>query len=168
MSAQNSSTKSVDDSSQSQPAQIPKKAEPVSTRSGKEMDNFQSEEKLLAEVVNKSHEADRDAEKKVQQEIGEARLAKPEINMADDVLASGVRSPQKDANDVISDGSTLTLPIGEKEYKSGSAVAVSGKSDRERDVVGVSSISALVMFIGRIIKSAHKHAKRIIFSGKDK
>lgn len=141
-----------------------KTSDEVSVRSGKELDLQRGEEaKLLNEVILESDKADTEAEKKVQEQIGEARLSKPKIEIPDDVAASGVKSRAKEASEVIANGNALVLPISEQEYKKGEKTKVSGKTDKDKDVRGVSSIVVFAMFITRLIKVAHKHAKRVIF-----
>lgn len=139
-------------------------AEEISIRGGKELDLQRGEEaKLLNEVVVESDKADTEAEKKVQEQIGEARLSKPKIEIPEEVAASGVKSRAKEASEVIVTGSTLVLPISEQDYEKGENVKVSGKTDKDKDVRGVSSIVVFAMFISRLIKMAHKHAKKVIF-----
>lgn len=139
-------------------------AEEISIRGGKELDLQRGEEaKLLNEVIVESDKADTEAEKKVQEQIGEARLSKPKIEIPEEVAASGVKSRAKEASEVIVTGSTLVLPISEQDYEKGENVKVSGKTDKDKDVRGVLSISVFAMFITRLIKMAHKHAKKVIF-----
>jgi len=147
-------------------ADPPKNDEQVSSRAGKEQDIRHEEEKLLTQVVERSREMDVEAEQKVSQEISEARLAKPEVVIPDEVKNAGVKSPQNDAAEIAKNGSDLVLPIGEEDVKAGERVKVSGKTFRDKDVVGVLSVAGLAMLFGKLIKLAHKHAKRVIFRRK--
>lgn len=151
-----------------QPQTQPKSAsDKVSVRGGKELDIRQEEEKLLAKVVEKSREVDEEAEKKISEHITEARLASPEIAIPADVKATGVKSPQNDASEIAKKGSDLVLPITEQEIETGERVKVSAKTYINKDVVGVKSIAALAMLVKRLVKIAHRHARRIIFKKND-
>lgn len=139
--------------------------EPQSTTVGsKEAESAHlEEEKLLKEVVETSRQADLEAEKKVTEAIGnEARLAKPEIKVPPDIAEHGVKSPQAEASEIAQKGSTIELPISEDQYMVGEKMQASGRNVKGT-IVGVSSLIALATFVGRIVKLAHKHAKRIIF-----
>lgn len=131
---------------------------------GKELEPQRAEEKkLLDEVSEASEQQDREAERIVQESLGkEARLSQPHPIIPPDVEESGVVSPQKEASRVASDGSTIELPMTEEEYISGEKVKVSG-SVSDKGIIGVSSLAALAMFVGRMIMLAHKHAKHVIF-----
>jgi len=131
----------------------------------KELEPQRVEEKrLLDEVVEASEKQDREAEQKLQESLGkEARLAQPHPKISDDVAKAGVVSPQGEANQVVVKGPTVELPISKEEFEAGERVKVSGKVSSDRGVVGVSSLAAFAMFIGRMIKLAHMRAKRIVF-----
>lgn len=121
------------------------------------------EEKLLKEVVERSRQADLDAEKKIEDELGkEARLSRPEMKLPEDFAKHGVKSPQVEASIIAEKGSDIELPISEQEYKAGEKILIKGKDDH-KSVIGVSSLAALVLYLGRMIKLAHYHTKRIIF-----
>lgn len=125
------------------------------------------EEKLLKEVVERSRQADLEAEKKIEAAIGqEARLSRPEIKVPADIAEHGVKSPQAEASAVAEKGSTIELPISEQEYKQGEKLTIKGLEDH-KSVIGVSSLAAFALYLGRIIKLAHKHTKRVIFRKKD-
>lgn len=121
------------------------------------------EEKLLKEVVERSREADLEVAKKFEEALGqEAGLSRPEIKVPEDFAGHGVKSPQVEASVIADKGSDIELPISEQEYKSGEKIAIKGLEDHQ-SVIGVSSLAAFVMYLGRIIKVAHKHAKKVIF-----
>ncbi|KKR51089.1 MAG: hypothetical protein UT84_C0003G0084 [Candidatus Curtissbacteria bacterium GW2011_GWA1_40_16] len=130
----------------------------------KELEPQRAEEKkLLDEVSEASEQQDREAERKVQESLGkEARLSQPHPTIPQDVEDSGVVSPQKEASKTAAMGSTIELPLTEEEYIQGEKVKVSG-SISDKGIIGVSSLAAFVMLIGRMIKLAHKHAKKVIF-----
>jgi hypothetical protein len=139
-------------------------SEEISIRSGKELDLQRGEEaKLLNEVIVESDKADDEAESRVKEQIGEARLSRPKIELPEEVIASGVRSRAKEASEVIVSGGNLVLPISEQDFQKGEDAKISGKSDKDKDVRGVLSISVFAMFISRLIKMAHKHARAVIF-----
>ncbi len=131
---------------------------------GKELEPQRAEEKkLLDEVSEASEQQDREAERKVQESLGkEARLSQPHPTIPPDVSESGVVSPQKEASKTAAVGSTIELPMTEEEYIQGEKVKVDG-SVSNKGIIGVSSLAALVMFVGRMIRLAHKHAKQVIF-----
>ncbi len=137
----------------------------VGSSKAKELEPQRAEEKrLLDEVVEASEKQDREAEQKLQESIGkEARLSQPHPKVASDVAEAGVSSPQREASKVVVNGPTVELPISEEEYVAGEKTKVSGKVSSDKGVFGVSSLAAFAMFIGRMIKIAHTHAKRIIF-----
>ena len=120
------------------------------------------EEKIISEVIRTSEAADEQAEKEIQSAISEARLARPEPKLAPDVLDSGVKAPQLEANEVVTKGTTVELPISEDEYKKGLHQKVVG-TVVNKVVVGASSFFALATWIGRLIKIAHKHTMKVIF-----
>ncbi len=136
----------------------------VGSSKAKEIEPQRAEEKrLLDEVVEASEKQDKEAEEKLQESLGkEARLSQPHPKIAADVSDAGVVSPQRTASQVISKGPTVELPISEEEYVAGEKTKVKGNV-ADKEVIGVFSLAAFAMFIGRIIKLAHKHAKRIIF-----
>jgi hypothetical protein len=130
----------------------------------KELEPQRVEEKrLLDEVSEASEQHDREAERKVQESLGkEARLSQPHPTIPQDVSKSGVVSPQKEASKTVAVGSTIELPITEEEYIQGEKTKVGG-SVSDKGIIGVSSLVALAMFVGRMIRLAHKHAKQVIF-----
>lgn len=145
-------------------------AAPVTTGTGKEQEAIYKEQgELLAEVREKYREADLEAQGEVKKALGkEASLAKNEVVIPPDLADQGVRSPQSDASEVVEKGSTIELPISEDEYKEAEKAKVLGKSLANKEVIGISSLAALAMFIGRLIKIAHGHAKRLVFGKGDK
>ncbi|KKR65076.1 MAG: hypothetical protein UU05_C0029G0018 [Candidatus Curtissbacteria bacterium GW2011_GWA1_40_47] len=82
--------------------------------------------------------------------------------MAPDVADSGVKAPQSQANEVVTQGTTINLPISEKEYKKGLHQKIAGVVVN-KVVVGTSSLFALATWVGRLIKIAHKHTIKVIF-----
>lgn len=131
---------------------------------GKELEPQRAEEKkLLDEVSEASEQQDREAERKVQESLGkEARLSQPHPTIPPDVEESGVVSPQKEASKTAAMGSTIELPMTEEEYLEGEKVKVGG-SVSDKGIIGVWSLVGLAMFVGRMIRLAHKHAKQVIF-----
>lgn len=139
--------------------------QPVSSGGGKESGKtltFEEEKKLVAEIQDRSTELDRVELEKIRTHIPEVKQAVPEPELPMEVANSGVISPQAEADKVVSGGTELDLPISEDEYKKGLNSKFNSKA-ADYDVVGVSSLIAMVMWVGRLIKMAHKHAMKIIF-----
>lgn len=84
--------------------------------------------------------------------VSEAALSRPEPKLPPDVEDAGVKSPAVEASKVIEKGTTLELPMTEDSYKKGQKVSNPA-----------SSLLALVTWIGKIIKLAHKHTMKVIF-----
>lgn len=120
------------------------------------------------EAASEILERDKVAEKKVEKEIKEvageeARLKEVEVEIPPDVRDAGVKSPEKEASEVLEKGTLVELPISEKEYQEGQHTKLTSKVTVKREVWGVSGIIAMAIFIGRLIKKAHHHAKSIVF-----
>ena len=122
------------------------------------------EDKLMAEIVSTSEVMRREALDKLEKELPE--IKRQELKLPPDVEDAGVKIPEEDADKVIRDGTTLSLPVSEDAYKRGMHVKVGGKVEGtvgNKIVVGVSGIGALALWIGRLLKMAHKHAMKVIF-----
>lgn len=123
----------------------------------------EQEAEVLSEIKEASKEADNEALEKVRQEIGhDAKLAHEEVEIGPDLEDHGVKSPEKEARRVLEKGSTLKLPISEEEYKKGEQVKVGGKVI-DKMVIGVSSLAALAIWIGRLIKMTHEKTLKVVF-----
>ncbi|MBI2012696.1 hypothetical protein HYS90_02075, partial [Candidatus Curtissbacteria bacterium] len=109
-----------------------------------------------------SEAADNQAEKQVKEAIEDARLARPEPQIPPDVADSGVKSPQLEAENVVSEGATIELPVAEEEYHKGLHQKVAG-AVVESVVFGVSGLAGFAIWVTRIIKIAHKHTMKIVF-----
>lgn len=132
---------------------------------GKEAEStisYEDEAKIVAEIQDRSSSIDREAIDKVRAEIPETKQAMPEPELAPDLEDAGVVNPQRAADQVIAKGASLNLPISEEEYKKGLKVKFAGKTF-DKSFVGVSSLIALSMWVGRLIKMAHKHTMRVVF-----
>lgn len=113
------------------------------------------EAQVLREIKEASKEADLEAVEKVRQEIGrDAKLSQEEVEIGPDLEDHGVKSPEKEASRVIEKGSTIDLSISEDQYREGERVKVSGQVE-DKMVIGVSSLAALVIWIGRLMKRVH-------------
>lgn len=128
--------------------------------------SFEDEAKIVAEIGDRSSAIDREALDRVREQIPEAKQAMPEPELSPDVEDARVSNPQTDADNVVIKGATLNLPFSEGEYNKGLHIRIAGKI-MDKTVVGVSSLVALSMWIGRLIKMAHKHAMKVVFR-KDK
>ena len=120
------------------------------------------EKEILSEIIRSSEAADEQLKAEVQGAIREAKLAMPEPELAPDVADSGVKAPQSQANEVVTQGTTINLPISEKEYKKGLHQKIAGVVVN-KVVVGTSCLFALATWVGRLIKIAHKHTIKVIF-----
>lgn len=151
-----------DDQGLSQVAdQVPVK--PVS-KPVKEQEPAVSAETALAEIQEREKEAAQEAERKIQKELGqEARLREPEPVIPPDVKDAGVISPEEAATETIDKGATINLPVSENTYEEGKHTKITAKVTQKREVYGIKSIIALALFVGKLIKLAHHHAKRIVF-----
>ena len=140
-------------------------ADEVSTvvgRPAKEIESAGVDEQM-SQIKELSKEADVAAEKEVRAAIGEeARLSLEEPKIGPDLEDHGVFSPEIQASNALKKG-VLELPMTEEEFESARKAKVGGKSDEKDSVLGVSSIVALAMWVGRVIKMAHGHALRIVF-----
>lgn len=125
------------------------------------------EGKILAEIKTSAEALDREALGEVQKSVAEARQARPEPELPPDVADAGVISPQQAAEEVVTGGATLELPISEDRYKEGLHRRIAGRVT-EKVVYGASSLAALAMWVGRLIKMAHKHTMRVIFRKEDR
>lgn len=116
----------------------------------------------ILEVKSREEASDRQAAEALKGALNEAKRAAPEPELPPDVEDAGVKSPQKEADDVIARGSTLVLGVSEEGYEKGRRTKVRGTVVRGA-IVGVSSISALAIWVGRMIRVAHRHTKKIVF-----
>ena len=129
----------------------------------KEQEPAESVEQILGGIQEKHKEADRQAEREVQDALGkEARLREPEAHIPPDVADAGVISPEKEASETLKKD-TVELPITEKKYQEGEHTKISAKVTQKKEVFGISSIVALAIIVGRLIKLAHHHAKKFVF-----
>jgi len=121
-------------------------------------------DRATSKIYERQNEADRKAEEEIQQAIGkEGRLREPEIKIPPDVADAGVVSPETEASETLSGDTTVELPMTEDEFKLGEHAKVDAKVTEKKEVLGVASLVALALFVGRLIKLAHYHAKRIVF-----
>lgn len=125
-----------------------------------------SEDAMMAEIKTTSEVIDREMEAKVRESLAEAKRPVPEPELKPDVADAGVIHPQAEAEKVVTEGGTLTLPIDEATYKRGLHMRVAG-AVRDKVVVGIGSLAALAMWVARVIKMAHKHTMKVIFRKED-
>lgn len=141
-----------------------KEQEPVSAVSA-----AAEEDQLMAEITSTSEAMDAAAIERLQKDAPDIKRSQPQPELKPDVEDAGVKIPEQEADNVIRQGSTLSLPVSEKAYKKGQQTKVSGKIEGapgQKIVVGVSSVAALAIWIGRLFKLAHMHAMKIVFRGK--
>ena len=75
----------------------------------------------------------------------------------------GVKSPEQEASKVIAKGGTIDLPVSEEIYEEGKDTKIKAEVTKKFEVFGVSSVVALVILVGRMVKHAHHTAKKAIF-----
>ena len=126
---------------------------------------FEAEEKLMTEIKTTAEAADRQALESLKGAVSEIKRSVPEPELPPDVEDAGVINPQTAADNVVAKGATIELPTDQGTYERGQHTKVSGKSDDKNAVFGTASLVAFALWIGRLIKMAHKSAKRIIWKG---
>lgn len=122
----------------------------------------EQEADILKEIVETSEAADLHAESEIAKAIEGAKRAQPPIKIPSDLAASGVKSPEEEASKVVKKGTQVNLPISEAQYKVGLGQKASGRVTN-KVVFGVDNLLAFALWIGRVIKVAHKHAMRVVF-----
>lgn len=152
---------SGDDDQTSQAQQVPVSGTQVKEQEP-QVTSHQEEKKILSEIVKSSEAVDDQAEQEVMKEISEARLATPEPKIPPDVADIGVKSPNQEAKEVITKGTTIALPIEESEYKRGLHLKIK-TAVVDKVVYGTSSLFALATWVGKIIKLAHRHTMKVVF-----
>lgn len=120
------------------------------------------DDKIMAEIKSRAEVVDAQALADVREVVADARGGHPQPQLPADVADAGVISPQFEADKAVAGGTTLKLPIDEIAYKKGLHARVAGVV-RDKVVVGVASLAALAMWVGRLIKMAHKHTMKVIF-----
>jgi hypothetical protein len=144
-------------------------SKPVSA--GKEGEPFVSAEqsyidegKLVAQIETTSEELDKKAIEVVEKELKDVQASQPQPNIPPDLEDAGVINPQQEADKVIKDGTTISLPIDETEYKKGLSESAKGRWDNQtKGVVGVSSLVALAQWVKRIVDKAHQKAMKVVW-----
>lgn len=138
-----------------------KESEPVPSSAG---DSFAEEEKLIAQIRGAEEVVDKEAIAIVEKELSGIKQSHPQPSLPPDVEDAGVISPQEEADKVVTQGPSISLPIDENDYKKGKDMPAKGKWQYyEKEVVGVKSLVAMALWVTRVVKLAHKHAKRVIF-----
>ncbi len=128
---------------------------------------FEDQGKIVAEIKTTSEALDKQALETLQKEVRDIKSSHQEVpEIPPDVEDAGVKNREAEAEKVLESGPTLELPIPEETYRSALKTKVSARSDNSSggwSFVGASSIVALAMWVGRILKMAHKHTMRVIF-----
>lgn len=126
--------------------------------------SYIDEGKLVAQIETTSEELDKKALEVVEKELKDVQASYPQPNIPPDVEDAGVVSPQQEADNVVKNGTTISLPIDEHEFKKGLSERASGKWDNQaKEVVGVSSLVALAQWVKRIVARAHKKTMNVVF-----
>lgn len=163
----NPTTKKPQDDDLNQPQAQPqpqaagkaKEQEPVPAKLTAEAE----EAKLMAEIRTTAETADKQALEAIQSSVQEAKRAHFEPELPPDVEDAGVVNPTKHAEEVVSGGTTIEVGTSENVYQKGLAAQVKGKTDEWKNVSGVASLAVFAIWIGRLLKMAHKHTLRIVF-----
>lgn len=130
----------------------------------KEQEPTVAEEDVIKEIQEREKEASLHAEREIRKEIGkEAVLREPEAKVPKEVAEAGVEVPEKEATKVLKKGPTIELPMTEQQYEEAQHTKLSAKVTQKREVYGIKSVIALALYIGRLIKKAHKHTRNAIF-----
>lgn len=150
-------------------------AQPVSvpaTPGGKEVEpggvspeqSYIDEGKLVAQIETTSDELDKKALEVVEKELKDVKASQPQPNIPPDLEDAGVINPQQEADKVVKDGTSISLPIDEAHYKKGLSDSAGGRFYRdEKVVVGSRGIVALAQWVKRIIAIAHQKAMKVVF-----
>lgn len=118
----------------------------------------------VAEIKEVSDSHDKEALSALRETMPEIKSGFPKVEISPDVADAGVKSPEAEADEVLANGPAINVDITEDKYEEGLATKVTGSSDRvEKTVVGTASIVAMALWIGRLVKLAHKHTMRIVF-----
>lgn len=124
----------------------------------------ESADTALKEIQEREKEASEAAHKEIQRSLGkEAGIKELDVEIPPDVEEAGVKSLEKEATEVFKKGATFELPITEEEYKEGEKAKLTAKVTQKREVYGVSSLIALAVIVGRMIKMAHHKMKKVVF-----
>lgn len=136
----------------------------IGTRGGKEQDViYKQQEKLLHEVQEKYKEADHEYAEQVKEAIGEAVRAKPDVVIPSDVADFGVKSRDQEASEVLKKDGTLEILTTKEKLDEDLKSGVGGKRLINKTIVGAQSVLAWAIRLHRLVKAAHKHAKKVIF-----
>lgn len=138
-------------------APLTKEQEPESEKAARA-----EEEKLMAQIRTTAETADRQALEAIQATVVEAKRGHFEPELAPDVEDAGVVVPVKKAEEVVQKGTTIELSTTEQTYKTGLSKKIAGHV-KDKVVTGVSSLAAMAIWIGRLLKMAHKHTMRVVF-----
>lgn len=126
-------------------------------------DGRAQEAAAIAEIKEVSDSHDKEALRLVRESFPETKSRVEKIEIPPDVSDAGVRSIEADGEAVLVNGPTINLDVTEDQYKEGLKMGAGGKSDHEKTVFGTASLVALALWIGRMMKLAHKHTMRIVF-----
>lgn len=122
----------------------------------------EQEADILKEIVETSEAAELHAEAEIAKAIEGAKRAQPSVKIPSDLAESGVIAPEEEASKVVKKGSQVNLPISEAQYKVGLHEKAGGRTTN-KVVFGVPNLLAFALWIGRVIKIAHKHAMKVVF-----
>ncbi len=138
-----------------------KEVEPVGVSAEQ---SYIDEGKLVAQIETTSEELDKKALEVVEHELKEVRASHPQPNIPPDVEDAGVFNPQQEADNIVKNGTSISLPIEETEYKIGLTEGAGGRWYRyDKVVVGSRGIVALAIWVKRAVLKAHKKAMRVVF-----
>jgi len=129
-------------------------------------DNFGVSE--VKEHIKSQEALDEQALKAISGEIEGARLKEPTPKVGADI-SMHLKSPQEEADNVVKQGSTISVGVTQEEYEEGNKEKVEVKKDWTTLVYwGPKSLVAAVIRAGRLIKIAHTHALKVVFRKSNK
>ncbi len=121
-------------------------------------------EDAMSETIKSQEAVDKHAIELVEEDILDAKARDAEPKIPGDVASAGIKSPQVEAEKVLSDGPSIELPITQEEYETGNKEKINVKKDWTTLVYwGPKSLIGAVIRAGRLIKIAHTHAMKIVF-----
>lgn len=126
--------------------------------------SYIDEGKLVAQIETTSEELDKKALEVVEKELKDVQASQPLPTIPPDLEDAGVINPQQEADKVVKDGTSFSLPIDETEYKKGLSSKVGGRwYSNEKVIVGSKGIVALALWVKRVIGKAHRKAMKVVW-----
>lgn len=145
----------------SKPVSTGKEGEPAAVSVDQ---SYIDEGKLVAQIETTSEELDKKALEVVEKELKDVQASQPQPTIPPDLEDAGVINPQQEADKVVKDGTSISLPIDETDYKKGLSTSPGGRWYRnEKVVVGAKGFVALALWVKRVISKAHQKAMKVVW-----